>query len=274
MRGHAENYDLDPSLLAAVIYTESRFNARAHSDAGAIGLMQLLPDTARGIAVRTGGNAFVVDDLYVPELNVRYGAWYLRNLLNRYGDERTALAAYHAGPGQRRPLAASRASGSSSPRRGATSRTSSTRRRSTPSRTRTSSGFASVPPMADPRDREYAELIVDGCLGVQPGWQVYRRRQPAGPAAARGGLRRRRAARRLRAAACLVRGICHPVAELGRGRPARAARAAGTAVRARARERRRAPVRRPRRTTRARQRASRASASAPSRRRTGRPARA
>ena len=99
VRGHAKNYDLDPSLLAAVIYTESRFNARARSAAGAMGLMQLLPDTARGIALRTGGDAFVVDDLYSPEINVRYGAWYLRNLLNRYGDERTALAAYHAGPG-------------------------------------------------------------------------------------------------------------------------------------------------------------------------------
>lgn len=99
VRGHAKNYNLDPSLLAAVIYTESRFDSRARSNAGAIGLMQLLPDTARGIAVRTGGNAFVVNDLYVPELNVRYGAWYLRNLLNRYGEERTALAAYHAGQG-------------------------------------------------------------------------------------------------------------------------------------------------------------------------------
>jgi soluble lytic murein transglycosylase len=99
VRAHARNYQLDPSLLAAVIYTESRFDAGAESDAGAIGLMQLLPETARGIAVRTGGNAFVVRDLYVPELNVRYGAWYLRNLLNRYDDERTALAAYHAGPG-------------------------------------------------------------------------------------------------------------------------------------------------------------------------------
>ena len=99
VRGHAKNYDLDPALLAAVIYTESRFNARAESAAGAIGLMQLLPETARGIAVRTGGKAFVVSDLYVPELNVRYGAWYLRNLLDRYGDEGTALAAYHAGQG-------------------------------------------------------------------------------------------------------------------------------------------------------------------------------
>jgi soluble lytic murein transglycosylase len=61
--------------------------------------MQLLPATAQGIAKRTGGSAFVVDDLYDPELNVRYGSWYLRHLLDRYGDERTALAAYHAGQG-------------------------------------------------------------------------------------------------------------------------------------------------------------------------------
>lgn len=97
--GHAENYRLEPALLAAVIYAESRFDADARSDAGAIGLMQLLPDTARGIAVRTGGSRFRVEDLYVPELNVRYGSWYLRHLLDRYGDERTALAAYHAGQG-------------------------------------------------------------------------------------------------------------------------------------------------------------------------------
>ncbi len=96
---HARNYDLDPALLAAVIYTESKFDADARSGAGALGLMQLLPDTARGIALRTGGAKFVVDDLFVPELNVRYGSWYLRNLLDRYGDERTALAAYHAGLG-------------------------------------------------------------------------------------------------------------------------------------------------------------------------------
>jgi soluble lytic murein transglycosylase len=61
--------------------------------------MQLLPDTARGIALRTGGDGFVVSDLLDPEINVRYGSWYLRSLLDRYGDLPTALAAYHAGPG-------------------------------------------------------------------------------------------------------------------------------------------------------------------------------
>jgi soluble lytic murein transglycosylase len=97
VRGHARNYRLDPALLAAVIYQESKFHANAKSDSGAIGLMQLQPRTAQGIAIRTGGTRFRVDDLYEPEINVRYGSWYLRHLLNRYGDERTALAAYNAG---------------------------------------------------------------------------------------------------------------------------------------------------------------------------------
>ena len=97
IRGHARNYDLDPALLAAVVYQESKFHADARSDSGAIGLMQLLPETAKGIAVHTGGSRFRVDDLYDPEINVRYGAWYLRHLLTKYGDEQTALAAYNAG---------------------------------------------------------------------------------------------------------------------------------------------------------------------------------
>jgi soluble lytic murein transglycosylase len=95
--GHAANYRLDPALLAAVIYQESKFRADAKSSSGAIGLMQLLPDTAQGIADRTGGSRFVVDDLYDPELNVRYGAWYLRHLLDKYDSEQLALAAYNAG---------------------------------------------------------------------------------------------------------------------------------------------------------------------------------
>ena len=97
IRGHARNYDLDPALLAAVVYQESKFHADARSASGAIGLMQLLPDTALGIARRTGGTQFEVSDLYDPELNVRYGAWYLRHLLDKYGDEKLAYAAYNAG---------------------------------------------------------------------------------------------------------------------------------------------------------------------------------
>ena len=99
VRGHAENYRLDPALVAAVIYQESRFKPEARSEAGAVGLMQLLPETAKGIAARTGGSAFRVEDLDDPEINVRYGSWYLRHLLDKYGTEERALAAYNGGQG-------------------------------------------------------------------------------------------------------------------------------------------------------------------------------
>jgi soluble lytic murein transglycosylase len=100
--GNARLYHLDPALVAAVIYQESQFDAHARSSAGAVGLMQLLPDTARGIAIHTGGTNFNPStDLLDPDLNVRYGCWYLRHLRQKYhryrnGDE-LALAAYNAG---------------------------------------------------------------------------------------------------------------------------------------------------------------------------------
>ena len=97
VRIHAKNYDLDASFLAAVIEQESKFRADAKSSAGAIGLMQLQPATAKGIALRTGGSKFVLSDLYNPELNIRYGSWYLHHLMVKYGNERLALAAYNAG---------------------------------------------------------------------------------------------------------------------------------------------------------------------------------
>ena len=99
VRGHARNYRLDPALLAAVIYEESRFRADARSSSGAIGLMQLLPETATGIALRTGGSRFRTADLLDPEINVRYGSWYLRHLLDKYGATEKALAAYNSGQG-------------------------------------------------------------------------------------------------------------------------------------------------------------------------------
>jgi soluble lytic murein transglycosylase len=94
---HARNYKLDPALLSAVIYQESKFRANAVSRTGAVGLMQLQPDTAKGIAIHTGGSRFRVSDLYEPEINVRYGAWYLHHLLEKYRNEKLALAAYNAG---------------------------------------------------------------------------------------------------------------------------------------------------------------------------------
>jgi len=95
--GHARHYHLDPALLAAVIYQESSFRPDVRSPSGAIGLMQLLPNTAEGIALRTGGTRFRTADLYNPEINIRYGAWYLRHLIGKYDNERLALAAYNAG---------------------------------------------------------------------------------------------------------------------------------------------------------------------------------
>jgi soluble lytic murein transglycosylase len=99
IRSNASRRDLDPALVAAVVYAESRFDPNARSHAGALGLMQLLPETAEFIARNTGGTEFVVADLRDPEINVRYGTWLLRYLLDRYeGDTGLALAAYHAGP--------------------------------------------------------------------------------------------------------------------------------------------------------------------------------
>lgn len=98
VRVYASQDHLDAALLAAVIESESKFNPTVESDAGAVGLMQLTPSTAKGIAQYTGGSRFRVSDLTNPDINIRYGAWYLGHLLDRYhGDERLALAAYNAG---------------------------------------------------------------------------------------------------------------------------------------------------------------------------------
>jgi soluble lytic murein transglycosylase len=97
IRQQAEDKDLDAALIAAVIYEESRFRDRT-SPAGAKGLMQIVPGTARFIASRSGGTAFELRDLGTPQVNIAYGSWYLRYLLDRYdGEEELAVAAYNAG---------------------------------------------------------------------------------------------------------------------------------------------------------------------------------
>src|SRR5690349_15747174 len=99
IRQQAAEKDLDPALVAAVIYTESHFIDQT-SHAGARGLMQITPATAHAIAQRTGGTAFTETDLATPQVNIAYGAWYLRHLLDHYGgNEVLALAAYNAGMG-------------------------------------------------------------------------------------------------------------------------------------------------------------------------------
>ena len=99
IRQQADAKTLDPALIAGVIYAESRFVDQT-SHAGARGLMQITPGTARAIAQRTGGVRFEEADLATPQVNISYGSWYLRHLLDHYGgDEVLALAAYNAGMG-------------------------------------------------------------------------------------------------------------------------------------------------------------------------------
>jgi soluble lytic murein transglycosylase len=100
IRQQAREKNLDPALIAAVIFVESRFIAGRTSPAGAEGLMQITPETARDIARRSGGTRFTVADLDTPQINISYGSYLLRELLDRYdGDLAAALAAYNAGPG-------------------------------------------------------------------------------------------------------------------------------------------------------------------------------
>jgi soluble lytic murein transglycosylase len=99
IRQQSQKKGLDPALVAAVIYQESKFSDRT-SVAGARGLMQNTPDTARFIAKQSGGIRFVQADLATPQINIAYGTWYLRWLMDRYDDRPAlALAAYNAGFG-------------------------------------------------------------------------------------------------------------------------------------------------------------------------------
>lgn len=97
IRAQAAEKRLDPALIAAVIYAETKFEPRT-SSAGALGLMQILPGTANFIARESGGTRFTTGDLATPGINIAYGSWYLRYLLDRYeGNEIDAVAAYNAG---------------------------------------------------------------------------------------------------------------------------------------------------------------------------------
>ncbi len=97
IRASATEFGVEPSLVAAVIKAESRFDPEATSSRGAYGLMQLLPETARFVSERTG----ISGDFRDPETNIRIGTRYLSYLQSRYeGDRRLALAAYNSGEGR------------------------------------------------------------------------------------------------------------------------------------------------------------------------------
>ena len=97
IRQVSAEHELEPTFVAAVVYTESRFRPDARSHRGAYGLMQLLPGTARFIQERSG----IEGDWREPRTNLRIGVWYLGYLDDRYmGDERLTLAAYNSGESQ------------------------------------------------------------------------------------------------------------------------------------------------------------------------------
>lgn len=98
VQAQAARHSLDVNLVKGVIWSESKFRADAESKAGARGLMQLMEPTARECAVSLGMNPDTID-LFDAETSIRLGTYYLRYLLDKFGDERTAVMAYNAGEG-------------------------------------------------------------------------------------------------------------------------------------------------------------------------------
>ncbi len=94
----AEDYDLEPALIYAVIRTESGFNPDAESDAGACGIMQIMPSSFEWIQQKRGTEGeYTTQDLFNPEICIDYGSYLLKYFYDLYGDERCAVAAYNAG---------------------------------------------------------------------------------------------------------------------------------------------------------------------------------
>ncbi|MBE6061205.1 MAG: lytic transglycosylase domain-containing protein [Clostridium sulfidigenes] len=97
---YSEMYNVDPNLVAAVINTESKFVVDASSTKGAIGLMQIMPDTGKWIAEKLELSNFNEEIIADPEVNIRMGTWYLKKLSEDFnGDYILVLAAYNGGPG-------------------------------------------------------------------------------------------------------------------------------------------------------------------------------
>lgn len=96
---NAKKYDLDPSLVAGIIYVESKFITNARSHRGAIGLMQIMPETGNWIAEKLSIPEFTEEKLLNPEINIMYGCWYLADLKKQFEETIIVLAAYNAGRG-------------------------------------------------------------------------------------------------------------------------------------------------------------------------------
>lgn len=97
---YSEMYNVDPNLVFAVIKAESNFNPEAESDVGALGLMQIMPETFEWLQTYKNGEVTMDSTyLYDPEVNIEYGCIFLQFLLDKYSCEETAVAAYNAGFG-------------------------------------------------------------------------------------------------------------------------------------------------------------------------------
>lgn len=96
----AENNKVDPFLIAAIIRVESNFRSDVQSIKGAVGVMQLMPDTASWVVDKSGYSPLTMDALYRPDVNIELGARYLQLLGQQYqGNPNVVIAAYNAGPG-------------------------------------------------------------------------------------------------------------------------------------------------------------------------------
>lgn len=97
---YADRYEVDRNLIAGIILAESKFDSEAVSHPGAVGLMQVMPDTGEWIAHQIEDDAFTLDRLSEPKMNIKYGTWYMASLEEEFGGNKVlALAAYNAGRG-------------------------------------------------------------------------------------------------------------------------------------------------------------------------------
>jgi soluble lytic murein transglycosylase len=98
IREESKKYSIDWKLILAIIQAESEFNSRARSHKGAIGLMQVMPSTAKWVSSRLGVRYRGLDSLYDPDYNIRLGMHYLDMMRKKYSNIEEALVAYNRGP--------------------------------------------------------------------------------------------------------------------------------------------------------------------------------
>jgi len=96
---YSKEYDLEPEFVASVINTESAFNPDVVSTSGAMGLMQIMPSTAKYISNLMGEKEFRTEALFDPDTNINYGCYYLRYLISKFETKKVSLSAYNAGEG-------------------------------------------------------------------------------------------------------------------------------------------------------------------------------